>query len=142
MDVKYGYSKTLSDVNFDDALLRVEDALKTLGFGVLTRIDVKETFDVKLGADFRNYQILGACNPQLARQALSENLSLGLLLPCNVIVYENDDGTIEVSAINPRELFTLVDDPKLLKIMNLIDARLRSALHLLDDVEPRTRVGG
>ena len=89
--------------SYDDVLARIPDLLKEEGFGVLTRIDVKETLKQKLGVDFRRYQILGACNPNLAHRVLSQDLEVGALLPCNVVVYEGDDGKAVVMAIDPMQ---------------------------------------
>ncbi len=86
-----------------DVLARIPDLLKEEGFGVLTRIDVKETMRQKLGVDFRPYQILGACNPKLAHQVLSADPEVGVMLPCNVVVYEGDDGHAIVLAIDPLQ---------------------------------------
>ncbi len=88
---------------FDEALARIPDLLKAEGFGVLTEIDVKGTLKQKLGADFRRYKILGACNPKLAHQVLSLDLAVGAMLPCNVVVYEGDDGKAVVHAIDPMQ---------------------------------------
>jgi uncharacterized protein (DUF302 family) len=90
-----------TDLTFDQALARVTEALKAEGFGVLTQIDVQATLKEKIGADFRRYRILGACNPKLAYRALSTELEVGVMMPCNVIVYEGDDGKAVVSAIDP-----------------------------------------
>jgi uncharacterized protein (DUF302 family) len=90
-----------TQLTFDEALARVPDALKAEGFGVLTQIDVQETLKQKIGADFRRYRILGACNPKLAYRALSAELEVGVMLPCNVIVYEGDDGKAVICAIDP-----------------------------------------
>ncbi len=87
--------------SYEDVLERVPELLKTEGFGVLTRIDVKETLKQKIGAEFRKYTILGACNPQLAHQVLGMDLDLGAMLPCNVVVYDGDDGKAVVLAIDP-----------------------------------------
>jgi len=96
----YGFSKTI-DAPYEAAIEKVTAALKEEGFGVLTTIDVKDTLKKKLNVDFRKYVILGACNPPLAYKTLQAETEIGLLLPCNVIVYENDEGKSVVSAIDP-----------------------------------------
>lgn len=97
----YGMKATV-DASMDDTYARVVDALKSEGFGVLTEIDIQTAFQEKLGVEFRPYRILGACNPPLAHQALDADLDIGLLLPCNVVVYEGDTpGTTVVAAIDP-----------------------------------------
>jgi uncharacterized protein (DUF302 family) len=90
-----------TNLTFDQALARVPEALKAEGFGVLTQIDVQATLKEKIGADFRRYRILGACNPKLAYRALTTELEVGVMMPCNVIVYEGDDGKAMVTAIDP-----------------------------------------
>lgn len=90
-----------TQLTFDQALARVQEALKAEGFGILTQIDVQATLKEKIGADFRRYRILGACNPKLAFRALSSELEVGVMMPCNVIVYEGDDGKAVVTAIDP-----------------------------------------
>ncbi len=105
----YAFSKQLDGVSVDEALERVAEALKANGFGVLTKIDVKETFKKKLDVDFRPYVILGACNPTLAHEALQGDPSIGLLLPCNVVVQETDRGAL-VSFADPKAMFELVPD--------------------------------
>jgi uncharacterized protein (DUF302 family) len=90
-----------TQLTFDQALARVPDALKAEGFGILTQIDVQATLKEKIGADFRRYRILGACNPKLAYRALSMELDVGVMMPCNVVVYEGDDGMAVVTAIDP-----------------------------------------
>lgn len=127
----YGYTKNLGTVGFGDALGKVTEALKGEGFGVLTEIDVKATLKKKLDADFRQYKILGACNPPLAHQALKAELMIGLLLPCNVIVFEEDDGTTTVSIANPKELFKVVDNPGLAEMADTVDAKLNRVLEAL-----------
>ena len=91
------------DAPYDDTLARVPPALQTEGFGVLTEIDVKDTLHKKLGVDFRRYKILGVCNPGLAHQALQADLEVGLMLPCNVVVYEDGPRTTVVMAIDPTQ---------------------------------------
>jgi uncharacterized protein (DUF302 family) len=101
MDI--GMNKTLS-LSWEAALEAVPAALKSEGFGVLTRIDVQATLKEKLGVDFRRYTILGACNPGFAHRALTQRLDVGLLLPCNVVLHEGDDGkTVELKVIDPMQ---------------------------------------
>ena len=88
-------------LTYAEALAKLPEALKAEGFGVLTQVDVQATLKEKIGADFRRYRILGACNPKLAYRALSAELEVGVMMPCNVIVYEGDDGKAVVSAIDP-----------------------------------------
>jgi len=101
------------DEEFDAVVDHTIDALEAEGFGVLCDIDVQATLAEKLDADFRQYRILGACNPPLAKQGLEAETRLGALLPCNVIVYETDDGDVGVSAVNPEKLLSVVDNPEL-----------------------------
>jgi len=98
--MSYYFSKTINE-NFDIAIEKVTAKLKEEGFGVLTEIDVKETLKKKLDVDFKKYKILGACNPPFAYQALQAEDKIGIMLPCNVIVEENSDGKVEVSAVDP-----------------------------------------
>jgi len=97
------------DIPYEEAVSRVREALKQEGFGILTEIDVKATLKEKLGADFKRYVILGACNPPLAHKALSANDEVGLLLPCNVIVYETEGGSV-VKALNPLTMSEFFED--------------------------------
>lgn len=98
--MSYYFTTTLNE-SFDTAIQKVTEELKKEGFGILTEIDVKETFKKKLDIDFRKYRILGACNPQMAHQAISAESKIGTMLPCNVIVQETEEGKIEVSAVDP-----------------------------------------
>jgi len=100
------------DLSYEEALVKVTDALKAEGFGVLTSIDVKETMKKKLDVEFRKYSIFGACNPPLAHRALSARPDVGLLLPCNVIIYEEGDGTV-VNIIDPLSMTEFIRDPTL-----------------------------
>ncbi len=103
MTTEYGFRTTLN-VPYEEAIEKTTAALKEEGFGILTEIDVKATLKKKLNADFRRYIILGACNPKLAYQALQNELEIGLLLPCNVIVYETDEGQSVVSIVDPLSM--------------------------------------
>jgi len=105
---KYGLSKTV-DLPFDEAVEKARAALKEEGFGVLCEIDIKEKLKEKLDVDFRNYVILGACNPHLAYKTLQEEIGIGLLLPCNVVVYETDEaGKSVVAAIDAKTMLSVV----------------------------------
>ena len=108
MSSDYGMQAKLN-VPYDEAVEQATAALKEEGFGVLTEIDVKATLKKKIDADFRRYVILGACNPNLAHQALQSQLEVGLLLPCNVIVYETGEGQSVVSIVNPMAMMGVAD---------------------------------
>ena len=109
---------------FDAVVAQVRDALKEQGFGVLTTIDVQQTLKHKIGVDFQPYVILGACNPNLAHRALQAEKELGLLLPCNVIVYDNGDATCTVSIADPLRVMSVVDNPELEKFAGEVKAKL------------------
>ena len=126
-----GMEKTLA-VGFDEALARLPEALKSEGFGVLTEIDVADTLRQKLGVDFRRYRILGACNPQIAHQALETRLDAGVMLPCNVIVYEGDDGRAVVTAVDPTQTAGAQQDERLRGIAEAVRAKLRLVLERLE----------
>ena len=128
---KYGMRKTL-DLPFEEALEKITVLLKEQGFGVLTKIDMKATLKEKLGIDIRKYVILGACNPNLAQQALREELEIGLLLPCNVIVYETDDHRSTVSAVNPRMMMSVTDNEALDPVAKDAEERLKAAVNGLN----------
>lgn len=121
--MELGIRKKLN-VGYDDALTRVPAALKTEGFGVLTEVDVKATLQQKLGVPFRRYKILGACNPSLAHEALSKNLGIGVMIPCNVAVYEDDDGKAVVTAVDPLQTAAAQAGPELASFAEGVRARL------------------
>lgn len=116
------------DCGFDEAITRVTAKLKEQGFGVLTEIDVQKTLKEKIGADFRRYRILGACNPPFAHQALKAELNVGLLLPCNVIVYETDDGRVQVTGFNPEAMLAAFDRKELVDVAAQIKTRMQAAI--------------
>ena len=131
-DTRYGIRITVP-LPYGDAVKRATDALKDQGFGVLTTIDVRQTLKEKLNRTFRDYVILGACNPPLADRALHAELEVGLLLPCNVIVYENGPSTSVIAAMAPRAALDIVgDNPELAKVALEADQRLRAALAAIE----------
>lgn len=122
------YFNTMLDVPFEEAVSRVTEALKAEGFGVLTDIDVKATMKKKLEVDFRNYRILGACNPGYAHRALEIEDKIGTMLPCNVIVQEHPGGQVEVAAVDPIASMQAIDDPALAGIAQEVQAKLRAVI--------------
>ena len=126
---KYGFSKTV-DVPYEEAIEKVRAALKEEGFGVLSEIDIKEKLKEKLGVDFRRYVILGACNPALAYETLQQEIDIGLLLPCNVIVYEQDGRTV-VSAVDAAKMLSVVGNTKLEATASQVNERLRRVIDSL-----------
>jgi uncharacterized protein (DUF302 family) len=112
------------EVTYDEALAKVPEALKAEGFGVLTEIDVKATLEKKLGVDFRPYKILGACHPPSAHEALQQDLEAGVMLPCNVIVYEQDDGRVAVKAVDPTTTVASVGHAGLTDLAGRVKAML------------------
>lgn len=117
--------------SYEDAVAKVRDELKEEGFGILTEIDVKQILKKKLNVDFRNYCILGACNPPFAYEALQAERNIGLMLPCNVIVQESESGTVEISAIDPIAAMRETNNPQLEKIASEIKAKLEKVISSL-----------
>jgi uncharacterized protein (DUF302 family) len=124
-----GIRKTVA-LDFDEVLARIPDALKAEGFGVLTRIDVKDTLKQKIGVEFRRYQILGACNPKYAYEALSAELGIGALLPCSIAVWEVEGGRTTVNAVDPLQTIAAAS-PALAPIAAEVRARLSRVLAAL-----------
>jgi len=120
--------KRVVPLAFDEALVRVPEALQSEGFGILTEIDVAATLKKKLDVDFRPYRILGACNPSLAHQALQANLDVGTMLPCNVIVYDSGDGRTVVTAVDPTETAAARQDPRIRGVAETVRAKLEKVL--------------
>jgi uncharacterized protein (DUF302 family) len=128
--MSYYFSKTLSS-SFEAAESRVREELKKEGLGVLTEIDVKETLKQKLNVEFKRYQILGACNPPFAHQALQAEDKIGLMLPCNVIVQELAEGKVEVAAIDPIASMQAVKNNALLGVARQVQAKLKKVIQNL-----------
>ncbi len=121
--MEYAFTKKV-EYPFDEALARTKEALKAEGFGILTEVDVKETMKKKLDAQYENYIILGACNPPLAHASLQVKKNIGLFLPCNVIVYE-EDGAVFVEAIRPSAAMSIVENDELAKIAAQAEDKLK-----------------
>ena len=125
--MEYHFSKKVF-FPFDKAIERTTEELKKQGFGIITSIDLKKTFKTKLNVDFRNYTILGACNPQYAYEGLLEEDKLGIFVPCNVVVQEHDNGEVEISVINPEEIVHHIDDLNLKTFASEVKESLQETL--------------
>jgi uncharacterized protein (DUF302 family) len=128
--MSYYFAKTLN-AGFDEAIRRTTEALKQEGFGIITEIDVKETLRKKVNVDFRNYRILGACNPALAHKALQIENKVGTMLPCNVVVQDADGGKTEVAAIDPVASMMAIDNPRLRDAAEEVRGKLRKVIESL-----------
>ncbi|MGV3585515.1 MAG: DUF302 domain-containing protein [Adhaeribacter sp.] len=128
--MSYHNSKTLT-CSFEEAIKKVTDVLQTEGFGIITEIDLKDKFKEKLGIDFRNYKILGACNPKLAFQAIEKEANIGVMLPCNILVQEHPDGGVEVTAINPMETMAAVENENLKPLAQEVSQKLERVISAL-----------
>jgi len=122
------YFNKIVDMSFDEAIKHVTEELKKEGFGVLTEIDVKEALKKKLNVDFRKYRILGACNPQYAYKALQTEDKIGTMLPCNVIVQEREDGTVEIAAIDPIASMQAVKNESLGEIASIVQSKIKKVI--------------
>ena len=128
--MKYYFSKTIK-ASFDDAIQKTTNALAAEGFGVLTEIDVKETFKKKLNVDFPKYKILGACNPSFAYKALQAEDKIGTMLPCNVIVREKNEGEVEIAAVDPIASMQAVENPQLENIATEVRAKMQRVVEAI-----------
>jgi len=128
--MKY-YTNKIVEGNFDEVIDRVTNALKEEGFGVLSDIDVKSTMKEKLDVDFRNYRILGACNPPNAHKALTAEPHIGLMLPCNLVVQEIEEGKVDVAAVDPKASMAAVENSELENVADFIKERLERVVNNL-----------
>ena len=128
--MSYNISKKVHGT-FDEAIKKVTDELKKEGFGIISEIDLKDKFKEKLNIDFRNYKILGACNPSLAYKAIEQEDKIGTMLPCNILVQEHETGGVEVSAINPLESIGAVNNANLQSIAGEVSGKLKSVIEHL-----------
>jgi uncharacterized protein (DUF302 family) len=126
--MKYYHSRTVSKTGFDDALSSVTEALKKEGFGILSRINIAEKLKEKLGIDFKKYVILGACNPPLAYKALQAEDIIGVMLPCNVIIVEQESGIVEIAVIDPMASMAAVGNRDLVPIAEEVSKKLKKAI--------------
>lgn len=129
--MKYYFEKTLQ-TDFESAVEKTREALKSEGFGVLSEIDINEKLKEKLDIDFRKYKILGACNPPFAYEALQEENKIGAMLPCNVIVQELGNKKIQVAAVDPVASMSAIDNPKLIEIAGKIQEKLKLVIDKLN----------
>ena len=125
--MNYGYKRTVK-LSFEDVDNRIRSSLEEQGFGVLTEIDVKNTLKKKLDKDFQKYTILGACNPPLAFEALENEQAIGLLLPCNVVLWENEDSSTTIAAIDADKMMTIVKNNQLYNLAKKVNTLLKKAV--------------
>jgi uncharacterized protein (DUF302 family) len=129
-EMKYYHEKTLKNVSFEEAIQKVTEALKVEGFGILTEIDVQATLKKKLDEDIQPYRILGACNPSYAHKAILAEDKIGVMLPCNVIVQQKEDG-VEVAAVDPMASMQAIENKDLVKIAEEIQSKLKGVIDTL-----------
>jgi|TARA_Y100001970_G_scaffold98754_1_gene124200 uncharacterized protein (DUF302 family) len=125
--MNYGYKRTV-ELSFEEVDDRIRSSLEEQGFGVLTEIDVKNTLKKKLDKDFQKYTILGACNPPLAFEALEDEQAIGLLLPCNVVLWENEDSSTTIAAIDADKMMTIVKNNQLYNLAKKVNTLLKKAV--------------
>ena len=128
--MEYYFTNTLA-TSFDEAIQRVTDALKTEGFGIISEINMHDKFKEKLGIDFKKYRILGACNPGYAYKAVQVEEKIGTMLPCNVIVIDKENGTTEISAVNPIASMMAIYNPALEPIAGEVTEKLRRVIEMV-----------
>jgi uncharacterized protein (DUF302 family) len=128
--MQYTFSKTLNE-DYDQLITRLEAALKNIGFGIVSTIQMDKTFKEKLGVDYKRYTILGACNPKFALEALGLEEQLGVLLPCNIVVIDQADGKVEVAAMDPAEIIKQIGNEKLTEIACEISEKLNALVQNL-----------
>jgi len=126
--MRYSYSKNIKS-NFEDTENKVKEALISVGFGVLTEINMKDAFKVKLDLDYKNYKILGACNPELAHKALGSETLIGILMPCNILVIDNEDKTTKVVFPKADSLLEVTDNQEIFDLAKEVDKILNSAFN-------------
>tara|TARA_B100000530_G_C15766450_1_gene411696 strand:+ start:343 stop:732 length:390 start_codon:yes stop_codon:yes gene_type:complete len=124
--MKYSYSKDIK-TDFETTENKVKEALLNIGFGVLTEINMKDAFKAKLNLDYKNYKILGACNPNLAHEALGSESLIGILMPCNILVIDNENQTTKVVFPNAKSLLSVIDNSYILDLADKVDDLLKSA---------------
>ena len=129
--MKYSYSKNIN-YNFNDTEHKVKSALVEVGFGVLTEINMKEAFKAKLNLEYKNYKILGACNPDLAHQALDSEKLVGILMPCNILIIDNEDGTTQIVFPYAKGLLEITENSDILKLSDVVDDLLKKAFDQID----------
>ena len=128
--MKYGYQKTVS-ISFEDVDSKIRSTLAENGFGVITEIDIKKTFKEKLNIDYPRFRILGACNPELAEKALKMQSEVAMLMPCNVVFWENEDSTVTLSAIDAEQQLSVTEHDDLIQIGKDVNIMLKTAIDRL-----------
>ena len=129
--MKYSYSKDIK-LSFEDAESKVKDALMNIGFGVLTEINMKEAFKAKLNLEYKNYKILGACNPTLAHEALQSESLIGILMPCNILIIDNEDETTKIVFPYAKSLLEVTANNTIFELSDKVDDLLKSAFDSID----------
>ena len=124
--MEYSYSKDIS-ASCEDAELKVRSVLKDVGFGILTELSIKDAFKSKLGLEFKHYKILGACNPKLAHEAITYENMIGILMPCNILIIDNEDGTTKVVFPKADGLLSITENKELINISKEVDSLLETA---------------